>query len=217
MPVHQPIRVLIVDDHEIFAQSLEAILGHEQDIQVVATASTAAEATIATRLHNPQVVLLDYHLDADNGSRVARLLHKECPDAKVIMLTASTESAVLADAGEAGCAGYVTKDRTIVEVLRTVRAVHAGEAAISGAMLARLLPMMRREHRPVGFDLTPRELSVLRLLADGRTTPAIAGELSISINTVRNHTQNVLTKLDTHSQLEAVTTALRLGILRDGR
>jgi DNA-binding NarL/FixJ family response regulator len=133
------------------------------------------------------------------------------------MLTASTDSAVLADAVEAGCAGYITKDKTITEVVSSVRAVHAGEARISGDMLARLLPVMRRGHRPLGFDLTPRELSVLRLLADGRSTPAVADQLHVSVNTVRNHTQSLLTKLDAHSRLEAVTTALKVGILKDQR
>jgi DNA-binding NarL/FixJ family response regulator len=211
-----PIRVMIVDDHEMFAQSLEVILAREPDIAVVATASTAAQASAEAGQHHPDVVLLDYQLDADSGCRVARLLRTECPDLKVIMLTASTDSAVLADAVDAGCAGYVTKDKTISEVVRSVRAVHAGEATMTGAMLARLLPMMRREHQSPGFDLTPRELTVLRLLATGISTSAIAGELHISVNTVRNHTQNLLSKLEAHSQLEAVTTAQRLGILREG-
>ena len=217
VPADKPIRVLIVDDHEMFAQSLEVILARETDIEVVATASTAAEASAAASRHHPHVVLLDYHLDADSGCRVARLLRTESPDAKVIMLTASTDRAALADAVDAGCAGYVTKDKTISEVVRSVRAVHAGEATMSGAMLARLLPMMRRDFQAPGFDLTPRELTVLQLLASGMSTPAIAAELHLSVNTVRNHTQNMLTKLDAHSQLEAVTTAQRLGILGAGR
>ena len=217
VPADEPIRVMIVDDHEMFAQSLEVILAREGDMKVVATASTATEASVAARAHHPDVVLLDYHLDADSGTRVARLLRTESPHVKVIMLTASTDSAALADAVDAGCAGYVTKDKTIREVVRSVRAVHAGEASMSGAMLARLLPMMRRERQTPGFDLTPRELTVLRLLATGMSTPAIAAELHLSVNTVRNHTQNVLTKLDAHSQLEAVTTAQRLGILGEGR
>jgi len=165
-------------------------------------------------MHAPDVVLMDYELPDGTGVDAAERIKAELPDTKVVMVTSYTDEGVLVRAIEAGCSGYVTKHKVIEEVVSAVRAAAAGEALISPAMLARLLPKLRPTKRGVGADLTSREIEVLSLLAEGLANQAIADKLVISVHTVRHHVQNIITKLQAHSKLEAVATAAREGIIR---
>jgi DNA-binding NarL/FixJ family response regulator len=208
------IRVVVVDDHEMFVQGLAAVLGADPAIEVVATAGTV-EAGIATvRLHAPDVVLMDYELPDGDGAEATERIKAEVPEAQVVMVTSFDDEGVLLRAIEAGCSGFITKHKAVQEVAAAVRAAHAGEALISPSMLARLLPKLRQNPRGLGTDLTPREKDVLKLLAAGAPNQQIADELSLSLHTVRNHVQNVITKMGAHSKLEAVATAVREGIIR---
>ncbi|MBV8445795.1 MAG: response regulator transcription factor, partial [Candidatus Dormibacteraeota bacterium] len=128
-------------------------------------------------------------------------------------LTATGDDAVLREAIDAGCSGYLTKDHTIDELVVAVRAAHRGDALISPPLLSRLLTRLGDRSRP-GSDLTARETEVLRLLAQGLSNQAISAALGIRLATVRNHVQSVIEKLQAHSKLEAVATALRMGIIR---
>lgn len=214
MSEREHVRVMVVDDHQMFAQGLMKVLGEEPDIEVVGTASGVEEARRLARLHHPDVILMDFDLPDGDGAKATELIRGERPETKVVMLTSFTDEAVLVAAIEAGCSGYVTKHKAVEEVARAVRAADAGEALISPSMLARLLPKLRRSYRGLGSDLTPREIELLRLLAEGLPNRAIAERLLISLHTVRNHVQNILTKLQAHSKLEAVAVAVREGVIR---
>jgi DNA-binding NarL/FixJ family response regulator len=207
------IRVLIVEDHRMFSQALSAALDEADDIAVTAAVSTAAEGLSAAADSNPDVVLMDYRLPDGNGVDAARRIKASTPAARIMMLTASSDDDVLRQAIEAGCSGYLTKDHTIEDLILAVRAAYNGEAVISPAMLSRLVARGAERERP-GSDLTTRETEVLRLLAQGRSNPAIANALGIRLATVRNHVQSVIEKLQAHSKLEAVATATRQGIIR---
>jgi DNA-binding NarL/FixJ family response regulator len=159
------------------------------------------------------VVLVDFQLPDRTGVEVAAEVKARNPKTMVVMLTGSTDDRVLLAAIDAGCSGFLTKDRGASEVAEAVRAAAAGEALISPAQLARLLPKLSRTHRAVGADLTDRERELLQHLARGQTNKVIAAELHLSVNTVRNYVQSVLTKLNAHSKLEAVSTAVREGII----
>jgi DNA-binding NarL/FixJ family response regulator len=135
------------------------------------------------------------------------------PSSMVVMLTGAEDDRVLLGAIDAGCSGFLTKDRAASEVARAVRAAASGEALISPAQLARLLPRLSSKRTEVGTDLTRRELELLIHLARGSSNKTIAAELHLSLNTVRNYVQSVLTKLGAHSKLEAVSTAVREGII----
>jgi DNA-binding NarL/FixJ family response regulator len=210
----QLIRVVIVDDHEMFAQGLEAILNADPGLEVVATAGTVDAGCASVRLHLPDVVLMDYELPDGDGAEATERIKADAPKTQVVMVTSFDDESVLVRAIEAGCSGFITKHKAIQEVSSAVRAAHAGEALISPSMLARLLPRLRQKPRGVGADLTPREIEVLKLLADGVSNQQIAEKLVLSMHTVRNHVQNVITKLGAHSKLEAVATAVREGIIR---
>ncbi|MFA5890242.1 MAG: response regulator transcription factor [Actinomycetota bacterium] len=207
------IKVLIVDDHKVFAEGLMKALEDQPGIEVVGMAHSVEAALAGARRGKPDVVLMDFDLPDGNGAEATTQIKQDLPATKVVMLTSFTDEKVLVAAIEAGCSGYVTKHKATEEVLAAVRAAHAGEALISPSMLARVLPRLHRSYRGLGSDLTPREREILTLLADGLATGAIAEALVISPHTVRNHTQSILIKLQAHSKLEAVATAVREGIV----
>jgi DNA-binding NarL/FixJ family response regulator len=207
------IRVVIVDDHAMFTESLRLALEQQPDVAVVGSARSAREALPVVTASDPDVVLLDYRLPDGDGVALARLIKASAPRRQIVMLTGAENDGVLLAAVEAGCAGFVTKTSPMEELLSAIRAATAGEAVISPALLSRLLPRIHRGYRGVGADLTGRELEVLRLLAEGLSNPAIASRLTISVHTVRNHVANILAKLGVHSKLEALATAMREGIL----
>ena len=208
-----PIDVLIVDDHRMFAESLARLLADEDDIAVVGVAAGGREGIDLAIRHHPRVVLVDYEMPGCDGVQVAKEIKRHDPAIMVVILTAFTEDRVLLAAIEAGCSGFLTKERAAEDVAMAVRSAAAGEAVISPAMLARLLPRLNGAHRSLGDDLTDRERELLGHLARGATNKAIAIELHLSVNTVRNYVQSVLTKLGAHSKLEAVSTAVREGIV----
>jgi DNA-binding NarL/FixJ family response regulator len=209
----RPVRVLIVDDHEVFATSLSMVLEQEPDIVPVGLAGSIRAAAELLASATPDVVLLDNRLPDGEGVAAIRALREQRPGVQVVMLTASTSDHVLAAAMEAGAAGFVAKTRSLDEVVTAVRAAATGDAVITPALLSRLLPRLRRQHEGVGHDLTAREREVLGLLADGMTNAAIAEHLFVSVHTVRNHIANLSAKLGAHSKLEALSIAVREGLL----
>ena len=206
------IRVVIVEDHRMFAQALSAALDEADDIAVTAAVGTTREGIEAAHTTQPDVVLMDYRLPDGDGVEAARRIKAAHPDIKVVMLTAASDDSVLSQAIQAGCSGYLTKDHTVDELVLAVRAAYNGEALISPAMLSRLLERLSDRSRP-GADLTSRETEVLRLLAEGLSNQAIAAQLDIRLATVRNHVQSVIEKLHAHSKLEAVAVAMRMGLI----
>lgn len=208
----QAIRVLVVDDHRMFTENLVRLLDDEHDIDVVGTAARISEATDAVARTTPDIVLLDYLLPDGDGTLAIHEIRRIAPGTKVVVLTALNDEAALMAALGAGCDGFVTKDRASDELVHAVRAVAAGEVQIPPDLLARALPRLRRRESNAR-TLTRRELEVLELLAEGMSNPEIAGRLHISINTVRNHVQNLLTKLGAHSRLEAVALGIRQGLV----
>jgi DNA-binding NarL/FixJ family response regulator len=208
-------RVLVCDDHAVLADGLAAVLDREPDLEILPVVGSV-EAAVDALAGGPDVVLMDYELADGNGVDATRRIKEARPETAVVMLTSFTDEEVLLGAVEAGCSGFLTKHTPATEVVGAVRAAAAGEALISPAMLARLLPRLRSgQHRP-GYDLTPRERTVLGLLARAATSEEMASELGISTNTVRNHVQNLLVKLGAHSRLEAVAIAMREGLLPRG-
>lgn len=207
------IGVVIVDDHRMFAESLARLLSDEEGIAILGIAGTGAEGVELVARLQPQVVLMDYQLPDQDGVAVTVEIRARNPQVMVVMLTGSTDERLMLEAIDAGCAGFLTKDRAAAEVAEAVRGAAAGEALVSPELLRRLLPQLGRRNRSLGEDLSDREREILVLLSRGWTNKAIATELFLSVNTVRNHVQSVLNKLGSHSKLEAVSTAVREGII----
>ena len=208
------VRVLIVDDHRMFAESLERILSDKPALSVIGIATSGEEALKRFDDGAPDVVLMDYELPDTDGVELTTRLFQKAPDVKVIMLTGMGDDDLLMRAIEAGCCGFITKDKAAEEVALAIPAAYNDEALFSPAMLARVVARMRKPDRRVGWDISPREQEVLDMLAQGLATPEIAASLFVSVHTVRTHVQAVLEKLGAHSKLEAVTIAAREGLVR---
>lgn len=210
------IRVLIVDDHDMFAESLARILGDEPDIQVAGKAGSCTEAVQLAAELRPGVAIVDFRLPDSDGLTATSGIRSVSPETRILMLTGVGDSRLVTSAIEAGCSGFLTKDKAVRELVAAVRLVHSGEAYLSPAVLGDLLPRLGRGYRVLGADMTIREREVLQLLAAGRGNKEMARQLHLSVHTIRNHVQNVLVKLGAHSKLEAVVLASRSGLVDTG-
>jgi DNA-binding NarL/FixJ family response regulator len=207
------IKVLIVEDQTMFAEAIVRLIEEESDLTSVGSVASMSEAIATTQREEPDVVLMDYALGDGDGVAAARQIKKSRPETKVIMLTGFAEPSVLVAAIEAGCSGFITKNQAADEVVSGVRRAHDGEAVIDPAMLSGLLPRLHRGAGSPRSQLTPREMEVLRLLSRGLANRDIADRMVLSVNTIRCHVQNLMMKLDAHSKLEAVSKAVRQGII----
>lgn len=206
------IKVLLVEDHEMVGESFRRVLEREPDLEVLAVVATLDEMRRLLSDQAPDVVLMDHDLPDGNGIDGARTVLASHPEAKVLILTGSTRGiTLLPRALDAGCCGYVTKDRGLDDLVGAVRSAHGGDMVVPHDLMAKIIAAQRSQGR--GADLTDREMEVLRLMATGRTSGEIAADLFLSTNTVRHHVQAVLQKLQAHSKLEAVAIALRTEII----
>jgi DNA-binding NarL/FixJ family response regulator len=221
--VDGPVRVLIVDAHAMFAQGLARILADEPDILPVGTAQTIQEALLLARAHRPNLVLIDVDLpDQDAVAGIAEL-HNLLPDVSVVVLTA-TESPELAKAAAlAGTRGYISKHRSVERLLAVIRQAATGRMVV----MDEVVPSLSSTGKPDRIiaqpglrswqKLTPRELETLAVLASGMTAAQAGVVLHISPLTVRSHVKGILSKLGVRSTLEAVTVAVRHGLIDLGR
>ncbi|MBD8870269.1 response regulator transcription factor [Nocardioides sp. MJB4] len=214
----EPIRVLVVDDQELFRRGLVMLLGVEPAIEVVGEAGDGIEGTNLAASAAPDVVLLDVRMPKRSGIEACVAIKEVVPSAKIIMLTVSDEEADLYEAVKSGAAGYLLKDSSIEEVAQAIRVVADGQSLISPSMAVKLIDEFKQMSKPErdqvpGLRLTERELEVLRLVAKGLNNREIARQLFISENTVKNHVRNILEKLQLHSRMEAVMYAVREKLL----
>ena len=207
------IRVILVDDHELFRRGLRELL-EEQGLRVIGEAGDGEDALRLASHAQPDVVVMDLHLPRMSGVEAARKLAVAAPAVKVLMLTISGDEQSVTEAIEAGAQGYLLKSATIDEIAVGVRAAAAGEALVSPRIAAQLLERLRRGQTAVvtGASLTERELEVLRLVAEGRDNQEIAEALTISPSTVKNHVSSILDKLGLDNRIQAAVYAVRRGI-----
>lgn len=201
------VRVLVVDDHRVLRESLSHSLS-ALGIAVVATAATGHEALELAAQSSPQAVLLDVSLPDLDGVAVLRRLRAEYPATAVVMLSMYADAATRRDALSAGAAAYLTKDTSTADIADTVRLV-ASSDAIHGS--ERAAPASRPDDDQ--YSLSRREVEVLQLIAEGKSTQTVARELFISVKTVKNHLANIYAKLDVGDRTQAVVQGLRMGLV----
>lgn len=211
-------RIVLVDDHQVFAETLRRALETEADLDVAAIAHDLPTAMRAVGQENPDVVVTDHRLgaaggDAADGVAVAKAVLSASPSTAVVMLTASEDDRVLVAAIEAGCTGFVTKTQPLADVVAAIRSASTGEALVNPQMLARVLPRLANRRTAPADQLTKREREVLDVMVTGASNQAMAEQLFISRDTVRNHVASILQKLGAHSKLEAVAVAMQRGIV----
>jgi DNA-binding NarL/FixJ family response regulator len=214
----EPVRVLVVDDQELFRRGLIMLLSGDTDIEVVGEAADGITATELATTTAPDVILLDVRMPRRTGVEACRAIKEAVPATKIIMLTVSDEEADLYESVKNGASGYLLKDSSIEEVAQAIRVVNEGQSLISPSMAVKLIDEFKQMSKPEreqgpALRLTERELEVLRLVAKGLNNREVAKELFISENTVKNHVRNILEKLQLHSRMEAVMYAMREKLL----
>ncbi|KAF4407723.1 MULTISPECIES: response regulator transcription factor [Streptomyces] len=209
----EPIRVLLVEDHDMVAEALRLALDRSPDLEVVGRSGSMAEAFKDAERYEPDVVLLDRRLPDGDGISAIAPLQEALPRARVLVLAGEATASVAARVAEAGGAGLVLKASGLEELEDAVRRVGRGEVVFSRELLGGVLDRLTGRTRGIGAALTPRERETLHLLGEGLSTAEISKRLGVAVNTTRNHIHRVLEKLGARSQLEAVTIARREGLL----
>jgi DNA-binding NarL/FixJ family response regulator len=202
-----PIRVLCVDDHPLVRKGIASILGNEADMQLVAEGGNGRDAVALFRQHRPDVTLMDLRMPEVDGIAAIRLIRDEFPDARIIALTSYDGDHDIYRALEAGVRGYLLKEMVHTEVLNAIRVVHAGRRLVSQEVAGRLGESLSQ------VALTPREVEVLGLVAQGLANKEIAARLGTAGGTTKMHVQNILAKLGATDRTHAVTIALQRGII----
>jgi DNA-binding NarL/FixJ family response regulator len=206
------IRVLVVDDHAFVREGLRAFLDLQDGIEVVGEAADGEEGLAEVERLRPDVVLLDLVMPRLDGVAALRALRERLPATRAIVLTSFLDEDKLLPALRAGAVGYVLKSSPPAEVVRAVRAAHAGEAVLDPAAAARLIDALAHVEEPLD-RLTPREREVLVLLGRGFPNKQIARELRLSEKTVKTHVGHVLAKLGVTDRTQAAVIAVRAGLV----
>jgi DNA-binding NarL/FixJ family response regulator len=215
---HDALRVLIVDDHDLFRTGLRNLL-EEQGIQVIGEAAAGNEAIRAVRELAPDVVVMDLNMPGMSGVEATRHITGLAPLTRVLVLTISDQDKDVLDAILAGACGYLLKDSSIQDLMAGIRAASVGESLISPHIASKVLQRVRSTStvpaiaETIRSELSDREIEVLKLIANGKDNAEIAAELHISPKTVKNHISNILMKLQIDNRIQAAVYAVKSGIV----
>ncbi len=214
----EPISLLICDDHRLLTDAIATIVGSDPRLHMLADpVDNGEDAVRLSKDHQPDVVLMDIELrGAMSGIEATRRIKQVSPTSRVVVVSGHRRPTVLVEAVEAGASGFLDKNTAIDDLLEVIHAAAAGELLVEPALLAKLVPQLAAERHAAGQNraklgrLTPREREILTLMSAGHRSDSIAERLVLSRPTVRTHVQNILSKLEVHSQLEAVALAARM-------
>jgi DNA-binding NarL/FixJ family response regulator len=212
MTSNKPVRVLIVEDHQIVADGQTALLNGQKDMTVVGNVGSVAESAATAAELRPDIVLLDFRLNDGTGADAAAAIRRVAPNAKHIFLTREDSDVARYAALESGASGFIHKSRAAAEVVDAIRKVAAGGTLITPSAIATLINR-RRQMDSQRESLTAREKEVLRLMAEGVSSRDIASKLGISYATVRTHIRSLDAKLGVHSKVQAIVKARELALI----
>ena len=212
------VRVLLVDDHDLFRTGLRNLL-EEQGVDIVGEAGSGSDALRLVRETAPDVVIMDLNMPGMNGVDATRHISRDAPLTRVIVLTISDQEQDVMDAILAGACGYLLKDASVDELIRGIVAASVGESLVSPAIAGKVLQHVRattaapEAAATIRAELSDREIQVLKLISNGKDNAMIAGELHISPKTVKNHISNILMKLQIENRIQAAVYAVRSGLV----
>ena len=217
-PAASRLRVLVVDDHDLFRSGLRRLLQEHDDLDVVADARRGDEAVEKAAELEPDVVVMDVNMPGMSGVEATRGVLAASPDTAVLMLTVTSDESAVLDAVFAGASGYLLKDATLPEIVRGIQAAAAGQSLIAPSVAGDLLTRLRRHGAPdappaAKPDLSPRELDVLRLVVSGCDNNQIGQRLHLSPSTVKHHVSSTLEKLGVENRIQAAVLAVRVGLV----
>lgn len=214
------IKVLIVDDHRVVREGLSAILKSKDNIQVLGEAQDGQEAVDKARSLLPDVILMDVSMPKMTGVEATRIIKREFPHIGIIALTMYEEQQYIFDLVRGGATGYLLKDSDSDQIVKAIQSVYRGDSLIHPAVASKILAefslMTQKKGKKSGWvehDLTEREITVLRLVADGKTNKEIANNLDLSEKTVKNHVRNIFHKLQVYDRTQAAILAIRKGLI----
>jgi len=227
-----PARLLIADDHVLVREGIRTLLTSEPDLKIIGEAVDGREALELCRELCPDLVLMDVRMPKMDGLEATRAIKEERPQTSVLVVTNHQNPEYLLEAVRAGAAGYVLKEATKHELLEAVRKVLSGESPLNQMLAMRLLRRLadeadhkteqpvpklakKRHDEALPEALSPRELDVLRLLAQGQTNREVSQNLSVAVATVKNHVQHIISKLDVSDRTQAAVKAIQLGLIYD--
>jgi DNA-binding NarL/FixJ family response regulator len=215
----KPITILLAEDHMVVRQGLRALLETEGDFEIVAEARTGREAVVLTRKLRPAVVVMDIGLPVLNGVQATRQILKAVPATRVLILSAYGDDAYIEQVTAAGAVGYLLKQSSLAALAKAIRQVHAGETYFSPSISRRLLGQDRKSGRHGASagqklaQLSPREIEVLQLVAEGGTNKQISADLGIAVKTVEKHRHQIMEKLQIRHTAGLTRYALAAGII----
>lgn len=216
----RPIRVLLADDHAMLRQGTAELLLRESDIDVIGEAENGRQAIELSRQLKPDIVVMDVRMPEASGIEATITIREQFPDIQVLVLSAHDDDQYIFSLLQAGASGYLLKTSPASELVKAIRLVHAGESPLDPSIARKVVVRMSKRTSGEGFQdstgatsLTPRELEVLQLLAQGKSNIDIARALYISDRTVQAHLTNIFAKLQVSSRLEAVLLGIREGWL----
>jgi DNA-binding NarL/FixJ family response regulator len=214
------IKVLIVDEHRVVREGLSAILKSKENIQVLGEAQDGQEAVEKARSLLPDVILMDVSMPKMTGVEATRIIKREFPHIGIIALTMYEEQQYIFDLVRGGATGYLLKDSDSDQIVKAIQSVYRGDSLIHPAVASKILAefslMTQKKGKKSGWvehDLTEREITVLRLVADGKTNKEIANHLDLSEKTVKNHVRNIFHKLQVYDRTQAAILAIRKGLI----
>lgn len=217
-PAEAPVRVIVVDDHDLFRIGLRRLLEEQDGLEVVGDARRGDEAVQRAAELRPDVVVMDVNMPGMSGVQATCALRELSPLTAVLMLTVSVDEDAVLEAVLAGASGYLLKDATLSEIVRGIRAAAAGQSLIAPAVAGSLLARLRRHGppdapAPAVAQLSARELEVLRLVVAGCENRDIGRRLNLSAGTVKHHVSSTLTKLGVDNRIQAAVMAVRSGLV----
>jgi two-component system NarL family response regulator len=214
------IKVLIVDDHRVVREGLSAILKSKENLHVVGEAQDGQEAVEHVRSLEPDVVLMDVSMPRMGGVEATRIIKREFPHIGIIALTMYEEQQYIFDLVRAGATGYLLKDSDSAQIVKAIESIYRGESLIHPSVASKILAefslLAQKKGKKASWvehDLTEREITVLRLVADGKTNKEIANALDLSEKTVKNHVRNIFHKLQVYDRTQAAILAIRKGLI----
>jgi len=211
------IRLLIADDHKIMREGLKSLVGKEPDITVVGEAETGKTTVSMAQKLSPNIVVMDIAMPDLNGIEATRKIVKTNPNVKVVALSAHADQHFIREMMTAGASAYILKDTAYEELVRAIREVMKGKKYLSSDIARGVLDAYVKLSRPLNENpafvvLTGREREVLQMIAEGKSTKEIAGEVEVSVKTIETHRRNIMEKLDLHSIAELTKYAIREGV-----
>jgi DNA-binding NarL/FixJ family response regulator len=210
----EKIKVLIVDDHKMFCESLAALISMGSEVEVLGIANSGKEAIGKTELLKPDIVLIDIKMKDFDGIETMRKIKEKLPDIAFIMLTMFSDEEYVMEAIKAGAKGYILKDSSASQVFEAIRTVSHGKSFFDSNSSHKVIESIQKQYKNAKrFKFSQREIEVLKLIAEGYTNKEISNKLFISPHTARNHITNIFMKLNCHTRTKAVIEGYKKSLI----